>query len=99
MIIVLSSEQRIEILSNIAENTGKRINVVLQPYSANAMKDSSADIQWMYRFSAFENRIFRVQNGTTTFRNVDISMNCPINVDDVTDTILRAIRELERTQF
>jgi hypothetical protein len=97
MKIIPGQEQRSEILSILAHNIGKRIGVEMRPYDVATIADRSGETHWMYRFDEHEKRIFRVQNGSQLFRDLEIPENEHIDVDQIADQMRRAVTELERT--
>src|SRR5690348_16374235 len=94
-----SDEDRTVILSSLATNIFRRLGLKIKPYDANAVKDESGEIHWMYVFDEQESRIYRTQNGTQRMADLDIERGEAIDLDDVERQVKTAIEKLRREVY
>jgi hypothetical protein len=87
---------RFQILSDLAKNVGRRLAIDLVPYDVSVTSDSSEDTHWMYRFDAYENRIYRVKHGFQRFCEIDIGNDSLLDLDDLEVQIQHALLELNQ---
>jgi hypothetical protein len=88
-----SETARLEILSSLAKNVGRRMGLVVKPYESTAINDLSS-VHWMFIFDEHENRIYRVARGQQQLRDIAIDKNGPIDLDDVEHQVRKALTEL-----
>jgi hypothetical protein len=83
-----------KILSNLAQNIGRRMGMQMKTYDATAVKDSSGGVHWMYVFDEHEDRIYRTHNGTQRFEDIDLGTEPLIDLNDIEQKIKTAIDRL-----
>ena len=88
-----SKDSRSEILSSLAKNVARRMGLVMKPYEAAAINDPSS-VHWMYVFDEHENRIYRVARGQQQLRDIAVSDDGMIDLDDVEHQVRQALTEL-----
>jgi len=89
-----SDEHRYTILSNLATNVARRLGLMMKPYDASAVRDTSGSVHWMYVFDEHESRIYRTQNGMQRMADIDLAKNKLMDLDDISDRIRSAIEKL-----
>jgi len=87
-------DHRYRILSNLAENVGRRMGFQLGPFDATAVQDASGTLHWMYVFDEHESRIYRVQNGRQEMADIELDDEKFIDLDQTADRIRNAIEKL-----
>jgi hypothetical protein len=87
-------QSRVEILSNLARNVGRRMDVLMEPYETIAIKDDSGRVHWMYIFDEHENRVYRVENGQQQLRDITIGDDGLIDLNDIEQQLKQALTEL-----
>ena len=89
-----SEEHSRGILSNLTENVSKRLGFKFIPYTSAAIRDLSGNVHWMYVFDEHESRMYRVQNGSQHFVDLDLGDDKLIDLDDLATQIKSAIETL-----
>jgi hypothetical protein len=90
-----SAAARSEILSKLAMGTARRLfHVDIRPIYSGSITDTSGTVHWMYNFDEHENRIYRVQNGTQRFIDIDVGDDGVVDLDDISNQIEKALLEL-----
>jgi hypothetical protein len=89
-----SQDEASEILSNLTVGVAKRMGIEMKPYDTSATQDASGEVHWMFRFDAYESRIYRVQKGLQRLVDIDLGNAGLLDLEDIETQIQLGIQEL-----
>ena len=93
-----STSEREEILWNLAKNVGRRAGVLMKPIDSSTIQDRSGAVHWMCNFDEHESRVYRIQDGSQAFVDINLGNDHLVDLDDIEDQVQLAIERLKTDQ-